>query len=62
MPQLLGGFKKLNMKTGLVITTINKLNKNLKNIDLQTNLNDWDFCIIGDKKLQKNSNFDMENI
>ena len=41
------------MKTGLVITTINKLNKNLKNIDLQTNLNGWDFCIIGDKKTPK---------
>ena len=41
------------MKTGLIITTINKLNKNLKNIDLQTNLNNWDFCIIGDKKTPK---------
>ena len=41
------------MKTGLIITTINKLNKNLKNIDLQTNLNDWDFCVIGDKKTPK---------
>ena len=50
------------MKTGLIITTINKLNTNLKNIDLQTNLNGWDLCIIGDKKLQKNLNFDMENI
>ena len=41
------------MKTGLVITTINKINKNLKNIDLQTKINNWDFNVIGDKKTPK---------
>ena len=66
------------MKTGVVITTINKLNSNLKNIDLQTKINSWDFCIIGDKKtpkkfkprygnyldinLQKKLNFKFSNI
>jgi len=66
------------MKTGLVITTINKLNRNLKNIDFQAKINNWDFCVIGDKKtptkfklrygnyldinLQKNLNFKFSNI
>mgnify|MGYP006153151919 FL=1 len=66
------------MKTGLVITTINQANKNIKNIDINCNSKKWDFCIIGDKKtpkkfklrygnyldinLQKKLNFKFSNI
>ena len=41
------------MKTGLVITTINQANKNIKNIDINCNSKKWDFCVIGDKKTPK---------
>ena len=42
------------MKTGLVITTINNFNKNLKNIDKLCFKNNWDFNVIGDAKTPKN--------
>ena len=41
------------MKTGLVITTINKANKNIQNIDEKCRIHKWDFCIVGDKKTPK---------
>ena len=44
------------MKTSLIITTINKLNKNLKNFDIQCMKSNWDFIVIGDKKSPKNFN------
>lgn len=66
------------MKVGVVVTTINKLNKNLKKIDSRAKVNKWNFCIIGDKKtpkkfkpkygnyldinLQKKLNFKFSNI
>ena len=42
------------MKTGLVITTINQVNKNIKDIDFNCNSKKWDFYIIGDVKTPKN--------
>ena len=42
------------MKTGLVITTINNFNKNLRNIDKLCLKNKWDFSVIGDAKTPKN--------
>jgi len=38
------------MKTGLIITTINKLNKNLKFFSKKCRDKNWDFYLIGDKK------------
>ena len=42
-----------NMKTSLVITTINKPNKNIKKLCDGSKKNDWSFIIIGDKKSPK---------
>ena len=42
------------MKTSLVITTINKLNKNIINYDQKTFKNNWKFIVIGDRKSPKN--------
>lgn len=42
------------MKTGLVITTINNVNKNIKNLDKLSHKNKWDFHVIGDAKTPKN--------
>lgn len=42
------------MKTSLVITTINKLNKNIINYDQKSFKNNWDFIVIGDRKSPKN--------
>tara|TARA_B100000941_G_scaffold246161_1_gene190876 strand:+ start:168 stop:1172 length:1005 start_codon:yes stop_codon:yes gene_type:complete len=42
------------MKTGLVITTINNFNKNLRNIDKLCFKNKWDFNVIGDAITPKN--------
>jgi len=44
------------MKTSLIITTINKLNKNLKNFDKLSHDKNWNFIVIGDKKSPKNFN------
>ena len=44
------------MKTSLIITTINKLNKNLKNFDKLSHDKNWNFFVIGDKKSPKNFN------
>ncbi len=38
------------MKTSLVITTINKFNKNLRNFSNNCNKNKWQFILIGDRK------------
>ena len=38
------------MKISLVITTINKFNKNLRNYSNNCNKNKWQFILIGDKK------------
>ena len=38
------------MKTSLVITTINRLNKNLKLFSTKCRDKNWDFYLIGDKK------------
>jgi len=40
-------------KISLVITTINKLNKNIKNFDNMTQKEKWNFYVIGDKKTPK---------
>ena len=42
------------MKTSLIITTINKLNKNLFSIVNSCNKNNLNLVIIGDKKTPKN--------
>ncbi len=42
------------MKTSLVITTINKFNKNIKNFAIGSKIKKWDLIIIGDKKSPKN--------
>ena len=41
------------MKTALVITTINKPNKNINSFSLNSKKKNWDFIIIGDKKSPK---------
>lgn len=41
------------MKTTLVITTINKPNKNIKKFSIGSLKNKWDFVVIGDKKSPK---------
>ena len=41
------------MKTSLVITTINKFNKNIKNFAIGSKIKKWDLIIIGDKKSPK---------
>ena len=42
------------MKTGLIITTINKANTNLKNLDKLSHANKWNFIVIGDAKTPSN--------
>ena len=42
------------MKTALVITTINKKNKNIQNLSLNSKKKNWLFIVIGDKKTPKN--------
>ncbi len=44
------------MKTSLVITTINKLNKNLRNFVKICEIKNWDLYIIGDRKTPIKSN------
>ena len=44
------------MKTSLVITTINNLNKNLRHFVSECKINNWDLYIIGDRKTPINSN------
>ena len=44
------------MKTSLVITTINKLNKNLKLFSEKCRDKNWDFYLIGDKKTKITAN------
>ena len=41
-------------KISLVLTTINKNNKNIKNLDTKSKKNGWNLIIIGDKKTPKN--------
>ena len=56
------------MKTSLVITTINKLNNNIKLFSKNLKKNKWDFIVIGDKKTPKNfkikygSYFNLKNL
>lgn len=42
------------MQPSIVITTINKLNQNIKNYDVKSNKIGWNFIVIGDKKTPKN--------
>ena len=42
------------MKTSLVITTINKINKNIKNFAISSKIKKWGIIIIGDRKSPKN--------
>ena len=42
------------MKTSLVITTINKVNKNIKRFASSSKVKKWGLIIIGDKKSPKN--------
>ena len=42
------------MKTSLIITTINKFNKNIRNFDYCCKKKNWDFIVIGDNKSPKN--------
>ena len=44
----------MSIKTTLVITTINKPNKNIKKFSIGSLKNKWDFVVIGDKKSPKN--------
>jgi hypothetical protein len=44
------------MKTSLVITTINKINKNIKNFVSSSKIKKWGLIIIGDRKSPKNFN------
>ena len=44
------------MKTSLVITTINRFNKNLRDFSIKCRKNNWLLIIIGDKKSPKNFN------
>jgi len=44
------------MKTSLVITTINKINKNIKEFTIGSKSKKWDLIIIGDRKSPKNFN------
>ena len=46
------------MKTGLVITTINNFNKNIKNLDKLSHKNKWEFNVIMMLKL-KNFKFEL---
>ena len=46
-------------KTSLVITTINKPNKNLKQYSIGCKKKNWNFIIIGDKKTP--SSFRLNN-
>ena len=41
------------MKSSIVITTINKLNQNIKNYDIKSNKIGWNLIVIGDKKTPK---------
>jgi len=41
------------MKTSVVVTTINKPNKNIKKLSHGSKSNKWDFIVIGDKKSPK---------
>ena len=43
------------MNISLVLTTINKVNKNINTLSKQSKLKKWDLVIIGDKKHLKNS-------
>ena len=49
------------MKTGLVITTINNFNKNIKNLDKLSHKNKWEFNVIGDAKTPKNFKLNYGN-
>ena len=42
------------MQTSLIITTINKPNKNIKLFSKKSKKNKWDFIVIGDRKTPKN--------
>jgi hypothetical protein len=41
-------------KTSLIITTINKPNRNMRMYDMDCKKNNWDFIVVGDKKTPKN--------
>lgn len=41
------------MQSSIVITTINKLNQNIKNYDVKSNKIGWNLIVIGDKKTPK---------
>ena len=51
---LILSFKIKNMKTSLIITTINKLNKNMRKFAVNSKIKKWDLIIIGDRKSPKN--------
>ena len=42
------------MKTSLIVTTINKPNRNIAKLSNGSKKNNWDFIVIGDKKTPKN--------
>ena len=42
------------MKISLVLTTINKVSKNILKISKETKKNNWYFIVVGDKKTPKN--------
>ena len=41
------------MKTSLIITTINRLNKNIRKLSFNSKKKIWEFIVIGDKKSPK---------
>ena len=41
------------MKTSLIITTINRLNKNIRKLSFNSKKKNWEFIVIGDKKSPK---------
>ena len=42
------------MKTSLIVTTINKPNRNIRKLSDGSKKNNWNFIVIGDKKSPKN--------
>ena len=49
------------MKTSLVITTINKINKNIRKFASSSKIKKWNLIIIGDRKSPKNFNLSYGN-
>ncbi len=49
------------MKISLIITTINKLSKNIRNFSSNSKKKNWSFIVVGDKKTPKKFNLKNGN-